>query len=79
MQANIKALPIPIFKASPALCSPINSFLLIRIIILTITKGNTKTLKTCVKICALIGLTPKTGTVSPIKQARPVNTLNCVE
>ena len=79
IQAKINAKVIPIFKLKLALCSLINDFLLINIIMLMMTKGNGNTLNICVKICALIGFAPKIGTAKPMTQAIAVNILNCLE
>ena len=71
MQANSKAKDKPVFNIQPALCSFIKDVRLIKISIAIITKGNTNTLKTCVIICALMGFTPKIGTIKPTRQAIP--------
>ena len=66
---NRNAAKRAMFKNRLALCVPISDFLLIKIMIPPITTGKINTLATCVAICAIIGFTPKIGTISPIKHA----------
>ena len=78
-QAKIKAVIIPAFNKSPALCFPMSFRLLTRKKIPPMTRGNTNTDATCVAIWAMMGLAPRMGTVRPNTQAIAVIALNIFE